>query len=55
MSVSYVLLTMCVIILGSAWHGPSGQGGVGLMGQERGGSWLVHKLKHAETSLIPVN
>jgi len=55
MSVSYVLLTMCVIILGSAWHGPSGEAGVGLMDQERGGSWLVHELKHAETSLIPVN
>jgi hypothetical protein len=55
MSVSYVLLTMCVIILGSARHGPSGEAGVGLMDQERGGSWLVHKLKHAETSLIPVN
>ena len=55
MSVSYVHLTMCVIILGSAWHGPSGEGGVGLMAQERGGSWLVRKLKHAETSLIPVN
>lgn len=24
------------------------------MDQERGGSWLVHELKHAETSLIPV-
>jgi hypothetical protein len=36
-------------------HGPSGEAGVGLMDQERGGSWLVHKLKHAETSLIPVN
>lgn len=55
MSVSYVLLTMCVIILGSAWHGPSGEGGVGLRDQERGGSWLVHELKHAETSLIPVH
>jgi len=37
MSVSYVHLTMGVIILGSAWHGPSGEGGVGLMDQERGG------------------
>ena len=55
MSVSYVLLMMCVIILGSAWHGPSGEAGVKLMDQERGGSWLVHELKHAETSLILVN
>lgn len=54
MSVSYVLLTMCVIILGRAWHGPSGERGVGLMERERGGSWLVHELKHAETSPIPV-
>lgn len=37
MSVSYVHLTMSVIILGSAWHGPSGERGVGLMDQERGG------------------
>lgn len=28
--------------------------GVGLMDQERGGSWLVHELKQAETSPIPV-
>ena len=55
MSVSYVLLMMCVIILGTAWHGPSGEAGVKLMDQERGGSWLVHELKHAETSLILVN
>jgi hypothetical protein len=31
MSVSYVLLTMCVIMLGRARHGPSGELGVGLM------------------------
>lgn len=54
MSVSYVHLMMCVIILGSARHGPSGERGVGLMDQERGGSWLVHKLRYAETSPIPV-
>lgn len=54
MSVSYVLLTMCVIILGSAWHGPSGEAGSWADGPKRGGSWLVHELKHAETSLIPV-
>lgn len=54
MSVSYVLLTMCVIILGTARHGPSGEAGVGLTDQERGGSWLVHELKHAETSPILV-
>ena len=47
-------LTMCVIMLGRAWHGPSGEAGIGLMDQERGGSWLVHELKQAETSLIPV-
>jgi hypothetical protein len=31
MSVSYALLTMYAIILGNAWHGPSGERGVGLM------------------------
>ena len=34
MSVSYVLLTMCVIMLGRAWHGPSGERGVGLMSRK---------------------
>ncbi|KAH6620425.1 hypothetical protein C7974DRAFT_399689 [Boeremia exigua] len=53
MSVSYVLLMMCVIILGSAWHGPSGEAWRWAV-QERGGSWLVHELKHAETSPILV-
>jgi hypothetical protein len=47
-------ICVCVIILGTAWHGPSGEAGIGLMDQERGGSWLVHELKQAETSLIPV-
>lgn len=34
MSVSYVLLTMCSSTLARAWHGPSGEGGVGLMGEK---------------------
>jgi len=34
MSVSYALLAMCVIMLGSAWHGPSGERGVGLMSKK---------------------
>lgn len=54
-SVSYVLLMMCVIILGTAQHGPSGEAGVGLMDKKGAGSWRVHKLNHAETSLILVH
>lgn len=27
-------LAMCVIMLGSAWHGPSGERGVGLMSKK---------------------
>ncbi len=41
------------LLLGRAAHGRRGEGGVGLGRAERGGSWLVHALTHAETSPIP--